>query len=74
MTDATTVRRITALGADNLRGELFAPDSVFNPMQDGDGVWIVSNKEAILSKGTPFEWLYTADEIPFVAPPFNMDL
>ena len=69
-----TVRKITKIGAEALKGEFFTEGNMFNPMLDGNGTWIVSNKEAVLSKGTPFEWLYTADEIPFVAPPFNMDL
>ena len=70
----TTVRELTEKQAASLKGQLFAPNSVFNPMIDDNGTWIISNEEALLSKGTSFEWLYTTTEIPFVAPPFSMDL
>ena len=39
------VAKITPQQADELKGVQFVPDNYFNPIQDGNGNWIISLEE-----------------------------
>ena len=36
---------LTPEQAEQLKGQLYAPDSYFNPIQDADDNWIISTQE-----------------------------
>ena len=36
---------LTPEQAEQLKGQLYAPDSYFNPIQDADNNWIISTQE-----------------------------
>jgi hypothetical protein len=36
---------LTIEQAEQLKGQLYAPDSYFNPIQDADDNWIISTQE-----------------------------
>ena len=39
------VALLTPEQAEELKGQLYAPDSYFNPIQDADDNWIISTQE-----------------------------
>ena len=39
------VALLTDEQAEQLKGQLYAPDSYFNPIQDADDNWIISTQE-----------------------------
>ena len=38
---------LTEVQKDELVGQLYAPDSYFNPVQDADDNWVISTQEKI---------------------------
>ena len=48
---------LTELQKDELVGQLFAPDSYFNPLQDNSDNWIISIEEIENNVNPNFEWL-----------------
>jgi hypothetical protein len=51
---------LTTEQADLIRGVQFAPDSYFNPIQDADGNWIISQEEI---NGCSIDWV---KQIPLI--------
>lgn len=41
----TQVGLLTEVQKDELVGQLYAPDSYFNPIQDADDNWVISTQE-----------------------------
>jgi len=41
----TEVYLLTQEQADSIRGVEFIPDNLFNPIQDADGNWIITEEE-----------------------------
>jgi hypothetical protein len=58
---------------DSLVGQLYAPDSYFNPIQDANDNWIISIEEIENNENPAFEWLLDLEMIIFV-PKENTDL
>lgn len=59
------MRKINQNQADELQGSQFMPDCYFNPIQDSDGDWVVSEEE--VAQMTPeaedeFPWLKSRPE------------
>ena len=56
---------------DLITGQLYAPDSYFNPIQDADGNWIISTQEQEFCTVEEFLWVKDLPLIPYnpVPPP-----
>lgn len=53
----TQVGLLTEVQKDELVGQLYAPDSYFNPVQDADDNWIISTQEMEQCVETQFAWV-----------------
>ena len=54
------VALLTQEQAEQLKGQLYAPDSYFNPIQDADDNWIISTQE---QEQCLIEWV---QELPLI--------
>ena len=65
LTELTTAEKLlyvgllTELQKDELVGQLFAPDSYYNPIQDIDDNWIISVEE--IEQTTTLEFIWVKD-------------
>jgi len=48
---------LTIKEKDLLVGQQYAPDSYFNPVQDFDNNWVISQKEIQQNTNSNFSWL-----------------
>jgi predicted DNA-binding transcriptional regulator len=71
----TYVGLLTELQKDELVGQLYAPDSYFNPIQDVNDNWIISVEEMEQTVTPEFLWVKDLDLIPYepkpTPPPFE---
>jgi hypothetical protein len=70
---STYVGLLTEVQKDELVGQLYAPDSYFNPIQDADDNWVISVEEMEYCTNPTFAWVKDLDLIPYnpiPAPPF----
>jgi hypothetical protein len=71
----TYVGLLTELQKDELVGQLYAPDSYFNPIQDVNDNWIISVEEMEQTVTPEFLWVHDLDLIPYepkpTPPPFE---
>lgn len=58
---------------DSLVGQLYAPDSYFNPIQDANDNWVISIEEIENNENPAFDWLLNLEMVIFV-PKENTDL
>ena len=54
---------------DKLIGQLYAPDSYFNPIQDDSDNWIISTQEIDFCVNTEFSWVKTLPLIDYIPKP-----
>ena len=69
----TYVGLLTELQKDELVGQLYAPDSYYNPIQDLNDNWVISIEEIEQTVNPDFFWVKDLDLIPFEpkpTPPF----
>lgn len=59
------VALLTVAEKDQLFGQLYVPDSYFNPIQDADGNWIISTQEVDFCDNPNFQWIKTLPLIPY---------
>lgn len=59
------VHALTSEQKDLLIGQQFAPDSFFNPTQDGNGVWFVSIEEVNKCTNELFMWVKNLPKIEY---------
>lgn len=59
------VALLTVQEKDQLIGQLYAPDSYFNPIQDADGNWIISTQEQEFCTNLEFLWVKNLPLIPY---------
>lgn len=59
------VALLTEAEKDQLVGQLYAPDSYFNPIQDADGNWIISTQEVDFCVNPDFLWVKNLPLIPY---------
>ena len=81
LTQLTTKQRLTYVGLltelqkDEIVGQLYAPDSYFNPIQDVNDNWIISVEEMEQTVTPEFLWVKDLDLIPYepkpTPPPFD---
>ena len=58
---------------DSIVGQLYAPDSYFNPLQDLNDNWVISTEEIDFCVNPEFMWIKELPLIEYVpkpAPPF----
>jgi hypothetical protein len=60
---------LTEVEKDSLVGQLYAPDSYFNPLQDNSDNWIISIEEMEQCVTPEFQWVKTLPLIEYVAKP-----
>lgn len=63
------VALLTEAEKDQLIGQLYAPDSYFNPIQDADGNWIISTQEQEFCVVEEFLWVKDLPLIPYKPEP-----
>lgn len=63
----TYVGLLTELQKDELVGQLFAPYSYYNPIQDNDNNWIISVEEIEQTTTPEFMWVKDLPLIPYTA-------
>jgi hypothetical protein len=63
------VALLTETQKDQLVGQLYAPDSYFNPIQDADGNWIISTQEQEFCVVEEFLWVKDLPLIPYKPTP-----
>jgi hypothetical protein len=69
----TKVRLLTVPQKNELVGQLFDTDSYFNPVQDINNDWIISNEETEQCVNPDFAWVAALPEIEYLPktnPPF----
>jgi len=66
---------LTEVQKDELQGQLYAPDSYFNPIQDVNDNWIISQEEMQQNVNPSFDWVKDLPLIPYepkpTPPPFE---
>jgi hypothetical protein len=70
---STYVGLLTETQKNELIGQLYAPDSYFNPIQDADDNWVISVEEMEYCTNPTFIWVKDLDLIPYnpkPSPPF----
>jgi predicted DNA-binding transcriptional regulator len=70
----TYVGLLTELQKDELLGQLYAPDSYFNPIQDINNNWIISTEEMEQCINPEYLWVKDLELIPYEpkpTPPIN---
>ena len=71
----TYVGLLTELQKDELIGQLYAPDSYYNPIQDLNDNWVISIEEIEQTITPKFLWVKDLDLIPYepkpTPPPFE---
>ena len=65
---------LTEVQKDELVGQLYAPDSYFNPIQDANDNWIISIEEIENNVNPSFEWLQELEMIIFVPKEYNLPI
>jgi len=63
------VALLTEAEKDELVGQLYAPDSYFNPIQDADENWIISTQEQDFCVNPDFLWVKNLPLIPYKPAP-----
>jgi predicted DNA-binding transcriptional regulator len=67
---------LTELQKDELIGQLYAPDSYFNPIQDLNDNWVISIEEIEQTVTPQFLWVKDLEMIPYepkpTPPPFEI--
>jgi hypothetical protein len=72
LTQLTTEQRLTYVGLltevqkDELVGQLYAPDSYFNPIQDAQDNWVISVEEMEQCVNVNYLWVKDLELIEYV--------
>ncbi len=62
---------LTELQKDEIVGQLYAPDSYYNPIQDIDNNWIISVEEIEQTITPEFMWVKELPLIPYTPKQYN---
>jgi hypothetical protein len=65
---------LTEVQKDELVGQLYAPDSYFNPIQDANDNWIISIEEIENNVNPSFEWLQDLEMIIFIPKEYTLPI
>ena len=69
----TYVGLLTELQKNELIGQLYAPDSYFNPIQDLNDNWIISIEEMEQCVNPDYLWVKDLELIEYVPKPTPLD-
>ena len=58
-----TVYQLTPEQAEQLRGVQYVADMTFNPIQDANGIWVISGEEV---SSTTIEWVKQLPAIEYI--------
>ena len=58
---------------DSLIGQLYAPDSYFNPIQDANNNWVISVEEMEQCINTDYLWVKDLELIEYVPKPTTIN-
>ena len=61
--------QLTEEQKDLLIGEMFAPDSYYNPIQDCNDIWIISQTEMDLTTDPTYLWIKSLPLIDYCPKP-----
>lgn len=61
----TYVGLLTVEQKDELIGQMYAPDSFFNPLQDNADNWVISVEEMAYCTNEEFIWVKNLELIPY---------
>lgn len=62
----TYVGLLTEIQKDELIGQMYAPDSYFNPIQDANNNWVISIEEMEYCENPNFLWVKDLELIIYV--------
>ena len=65
----TYVGLLTVEQKDELVGQMYAPDSYFNPIQDANDNWVISVEEMAYCTNEEFIWVKDLELIPYEPKP-----
>lgn len=65
----TYVGLLTEIQKDELIGQMYAPDSYFNPIQDANNNWVISIEEMEYCENPKFLWVKDLELIIYVPKP-----
>lgn len=65
----TLVGLLTEVQKNELVGVYYAPDSIYNPIQDVDNNWVISVEEIQQTTNPDTMWVKELELIPFIAKP-----
>ena len=60
---------LTETQKNQLVGQYFTDDSIFNPVQDNNNNWVISTVEMTTCTNEQFMWVQNLEIIPFVPKP-----
>ena len=66
---STYVGLLTVEQKDELVGQMYAPDSFFNPLQDLNNKWVISVEEMEYCVNPEFMWVKDLELIPYEPKP-----
>ena len=66
---STYVGLLTVEQKDELVGQMYAPDSYFNPIQDNADNWVISVEEMEYCTNEKFIWVKDLELIPYEPKP-----
>jgi hypothetical protein len=61
---------LTDLQKDDLVGQMYAPDSYFNPIQDANDNWVISTEEVDYCVNPELQWVKDLPLIEFIPKEF----
>ena len=79
LTQLTTEQRLTYVGLltelqkDEIVGQLYAPDSYFNPIQDAQDNWVISVEEMEQCVNVNYLWVKDLELIEYVPKQITQD-
>ena len=62
---------LTEIQKDELLGQMYAPDSYFNPIQDANNNWVISIEEMQYCENPKFLWVKDLELIIYVPKPIE---
>lgn len=65
---------LTETQKNQLVGQYFTDDSIFNPVQDNNNNWVISTVEMTTCTNEQFMWVQNLEIIPFVPKPIPTPL
>lgn len=65
----TLVGLLTEVQKDEIAGQPYSADSLFNPIQDVDENWVISTEEMIYCTNEEFMWVKDLELIPYLPKP-----